>query len=1018
MRWRGIIWFLFFLLLLISLYQLSFTLVVWKVEKNAQKLAYNKYAHLLTPEAINNFAKNDPLKRLHYVDSINQLIKQEEKRILDSLRYQPVFNLLFTSFTYMECKEREINLGLDLKGGVSVLLQVDIPALVKELAGARTDPLFEEAFKETARKFYAGQINNFPEALREALETRKPDIRLAKYFASPETRPYLTLSSTNDDVVEYLNNEIADALQRTFNILRTRIDRFGVAQPFITMDPIRKRILLELPGIDDPYRVRKVIQTTARLEFWETYTAPQIMPYLQDASLAIDRIWGKHGTKQTDTLPDQTKEQPALLQEITKQQETISEELQANILFQYFSPVQADAQSTTPIIGYAQGKDTSTVYKMLNHPEVKKIFPRNLKFAWSAKPIDEDQDIYALYLLKSRSPNLQPALTGEVVTDARVDFDPVTGEAVVVLTMNNEGARVWRQLTRENVGKPIAIVLDDKVYSAPVVQEEIPWGISQITGNFTVKEAQDLAMVLETGKLPAKVKILQEGVVGSLLGKEAIRASLIALVIGSLLVAIFMIFYYRIPGLITVLLLIPNLIIILGVLSSLGATITLPGLAGLVLTVGMAVDASIIIFERIKEELLQEGKGFFLAIKDGFKNSRFAIADANITTLIAGIILLWIGIGPIQGFAAVLITGILSTILTGVLVLYAIIIRWVEKHKETRIQFGYKKLTQYLASTTINWLEKRKLAYIASGILITISLLSFIIFGFKVGVEFTGGYDILLRFPEPVEIAKIRELLSKDWQGSLLVREFGTPNQVKITTQWEATPGQEEVADSLLLREIYDRLRPVMDDQISFDTFRKQYVLNFLSIGPAFARDLQKSATWATILGLAFMFVYIALRFRRWEFGLGAVLALIHDTIITLGAYSLLHSIMPISLEINQIFIGALLTIIGYSINDTVVVFDRIREVMQTRLPQRWKNIITKQQLINVFNKGITATLSRTIGTSLTTLLVIISLLLLGSESIKSFAFALFIGILVGTYSSIFVASSIAFDSLKRFTRT
>ncbi len=1087
MRLRGVVWTIVILLLLVSIFQLSFTVVVRRVERWAQKEAEARFQHLLAEEVLQQF--REPVARLQYVDSVQQLIAQYRRHLLDSLRHEVVYNLGIVEYTYLECKEREINLGLDLRGGISVLLQVDIPGLVREMAGARADSVFMHTWEVVAHQFYAGEISDFVSAFCEALTGARPDIRLAQYFASPELQGLLSLSATNDEVCEFLRQETDDALHRTYNILRTRIDRFGVAQPFITLDPINQRILVELPGIDDPYRVRRILETTARLEFWETYPVGEFQPYLIDAIEVIDEIWGQKqkGTADSDTAtatpslsleeffqeepenPQQEQQQiqqpkeatldnldepakspdhppadspgqspqpattdtdtgaQALLQALHAAAGATGEEEPASqvtsVLLQYFIPAQPQqADDPTPIIGYASGRDTARVRQMLTDPRVRSIFPATATFAWSAKPVDEERDLFALYALRSRTVPPEPALTGEVVVDARVDFDPVRATPLVSLTMNTEGARRWRTLTAENIGRCIAIVLDGRVYSAPVVQEEIPGGRSQIQGDFTIREAQDLAMVLETGRLPVRVRVLQEGIVGATLGKEAIQQSLLALLLGVVLVVMLIIGYYRVPGLLTVGILLLNLFLIVGILASLGATITLPGLAGLILTVGMAVDASIIIYERIKEELLKEGKGFALAIRDGFRQSRFAIADANITTLVAGLILLWVGIGPIRGFAVVLITGILTTILTAVFLAYAIFTRWIEKKREKWLQFGWEGLTRRLATATYPWMGKRRLFYLISGGLIALSLLGIILQGFRIGVEFTGGYDIVVRFEQPVSVEEVRQALTQDWDVSLLVRSFGAANQVKITMQAWVPPTQEAgtpsaASDSLLLYAIYQRLQPILGEGIPFEAFREHYVMSFHHIGPAFARDLRESAIWASILGLLFMFLYIAIRFRRWEFGLGAVAALIHDVLLVLGAYALLHPLMPFALEVNQVFIGALLTIIGYSINDTVVVFDRIREIFQLRLPQNWKHNITFQQLNTVFNRGITLTLSRTLGTSITTLLVLLALLIFGSETVQAFAFALFLGVLTGTYSSIFVAGAIAMDTMKRLTR-
>jgi len=1031
MKGKGFIKFFAVLLLIVSIYQLSFTFVARKVEKYAREEAEKPYKHLLDPQYIQQQFGNDRAKAIEFIDSIQNLIKKRERRILDSLRDEVVYNLGFVEFTYMDVKERELNLGLDLRGGMSVTLQVDIPSLVRELAGPRRDTLFDQAFKSALEKYYNGEVRDFIEAFVQEIERLKPTVRLARYFATRENKDEITIASTNEEVKIWLKKEAEDAFYRTYNIIRTRIDKFGVAQPLITMDPVRMRILVELPGVDDPERVHRILKATARLEFWETYENSEVLPYIIEINEALKKVLTPpHEIPQDQPvlepapeLSEQTEEElPTLLEEVTTDTsgqattqdtatttDTTNQLLPAGWepLFEVMSPAIRETAAGQeaqkgPVVGYVRGKDTAKVNEYLAIPEIRNLLPRDLWFAWSAKPVDEDNDIYALYALKSRGPGRQPALTGEVIVSARPDFDPVTRRPVVLMEMNQRGARLWRRLTAENVGRSIAIVLDDRVYSAPVVETEIPSGRSVISGNFTIEEARDLATILESGKLPVSINIVEEEVVGATLGEQSIRAGLTALAIGFIIVVIFTVIYYGTAGVVTIFALLLNIIYVIGILSALGATLTLAGLAGLVLTVGMAVDANVIIFERIREEMLKPGKAFRLAVIDGFRKSYWAIIDANVTTLIAGIILLIFGSGPIQGFATVLVIGILSTLFTAVLVV-RLIFEWLLDKKESILNFGKAKFTQILQNIKVDWLGKRKKAYIVSGTFVVLSLIAIGIRGFELGVDFLGGHEVVLRFDKPVEVETIRKTLSETLGKQPIVRTFGSANQVKVTTTIMAH-SLDPKSDSIVLAKIYEGIKSITGD-IDYETFIRTHVVSIQKIGPVIAEEIRQDAIIAGILGLLLMFGYIALRFRNWQFGAGAVAALAHDVIITLGLFAALHGIVPFSLEINQAIIGAILTIIGYSINDTVIVFDRIREFIELRGKARFAQII---------NEAISSTLSRTFITSLTTLLTILSLFLFGGEVLRGFSFALLIGVLVGTYSSIFIATPVAYDLMQR----
>lgn len=1029
MRGKGLILFFSIVLILVSIYQLSFTLVVSRVEKRIKEQAWKPYEPLLQEEYLQKQFGHNWAARLAFVDSITELARDYEARLIDSIANQPVYNLLFTSFTYMECKERELNVGLDLRGGMSVVLEVDLVDLVSQLAGERMDATLRHALQNARRRLLAGG-GDFFALLQEEFERLAPADRLARYFLSQETSERLSLTSSNSETIEYLREEAREALRRTYRIIQSRIDRFGVAQPSLLLDPASQRIIVELPGVDNPHRVRRILHSTAKLEFWETYTSQEIFPYLQRANERLrtlllethrDTLTSeplpppsatetelpsllKQSPTPTDTLSQQPDTTPSLLSITTTPQDTSAlppEETGPGPLFEMLiPPMTAEGTlSESPVAGYARGEDTAKINRYLSMAEVRALLPRNALPAWGAKP--EDNGMFALYILKSRAPRPIPALTGEVVVDARVEFDPM-GRPAVGLTMNAEGARRWRRLTAENVGKFIAIVLDGRVYSAPRVEEEIPTGRSQITGAFTLEEATDLATILETGKLPTRLEIVEESVVGPSLGKEAVRAGVRALVIGFVGVVLFMVLNYMGAGLISVGALLLNLFYIIGVLSAFGAVLTLPGIAGLVLTIGMAVDANIIVYERIREELRKEGKSLRMAIMDGFKSSRFAVIDANITTLLAGIILLWVGLGPLRGFATVLVIGILSTLLTAFLLTRIAFEELLSRG--IKVNFGATRLSERIEAIKIDWLKWRKFSYLLSAILVTVSVVSMVVRGFQFGVDFLGGRDYVVRFPEPVNVEQVRDSLKKALEGaSVIVKSYGSTNQIRITTTY-LIESDDPKADSAATARLFEALKP-WSGAGTLDAFLRHNLVMSQKISSTIADDLRRSGIWATIVGLLAMFVYIALRFRSWQFGVGAVVALLHDALIVLGAFSLLHGVVGFSLEVDQAFVGALLTIIGYSINDTVVIFDRIREILSMR---------GKLHFAEAINTAINLSKTRTLYTSLTTLIVTVVLLVLGGESLKGFAFALTLGVIVGTYSSDFLAAPIMYDLSRR----
>ncbi len=1020
MQGKGVVKFFAIALVIVCLYQLSFTWIVSNIEKDA-----NQYA--------TNIAENSGLTDQ---DEINNLLKTKEQEYLDSINTEVVYDLFIKQYTYRECKELQLNLGLDLQGGMSVTLQVSLEDMVKSMANDSKDPTFNKALA-LASKRQTNSQDNFVTLFGTAINEVDPDFQLASVFASLENKDVIDYNSTNEEVLAVIRKESDDAVKRTFNILRTRIDKFGVTQPNISLQASTGRISVELPGVKDPARVRKLLQATAKLEFWETFDNREVLDYLTQANKKLgekESLSDTTGTNLSISDSSTTTEEDPISNLLGEAEETIDSTLEAvedtassilgdligesddsteaetfsaedfakeNPLFSILSPVGRNTEQgffpqEGPAVGYTLGKDRKKVDEYLEMDIVKSIFPRNIKFLWGAKPINEENDVYMLYAIKTRTNDDRAPLEGDVITDARQDFDP-SRSVEVSMNMNTEGARIWKRLTGDNVGKSIAIVLDDLVYSAPNVNSEISGGRSSISGSFEINEAKDLATILKAGKLPAPARIVEEDVVGPSLGQESIDAGLNSLIGGLALVLLFMIVYYGGGGIVANVALVFNLFFIIGILSSLGATLTLPGIAGIVLTIGMSVDANVLIFERIKEELFR-GKGLRLAIVDGYKNSYTSIIDANLTTLLTGIILAFFGSGPILGFATVLIIGILSSLFTAIMITRLLVDIYIGKDKA--ISFANKVTEKTFRNLNLNIINKRKIGYVISSILIIAGIASIITKGFELGVDFKGGRTYVVRFDEAVNTSSVREALYDSFGEFPIVKTFGNENQVKINTAYMIEDKSTET-DSIIEHKLYEGLSLFFDEDVSFENFIENYKMSSQKVGPTIADDIKTGAVWATIFALIGIFIYLLIRFKKWQYGLGAIFALFHDVMIVLGLFSILSGILPFSLEIDQAFIAAILTVIGYSINDTVVVFDRIREYLGLHPTTEKKE---------VFNQAINSTLSRTMITSLTTLLVVIILFLFGGEVIRGFSFALLIGILAGTYSSVFIAAPTVVD--------
>lgn len=1008
MQNRGLILVFTILLALTSLYQLSFTWVANKVEQDAYE-----------------FAKGDPVLMERYLDSVS------------TEKVYPLFG-----FTYEEVKKHELNLGLDLKGGMNVVLEVAVEDVVKGLANNPKDTLLNKVIKKAIEKKKSSNLD-FITVFGEVFEKEVPNGRLIQYFYSPQTKDYLSRDASNEEVLAYLRKEANDAIDRTYQVVNIRTSQFGVAQPNIQRLEATDRILVELPGVKNKERVRKLLQGTAKLEFWETYENAEIYPKLAEVNDRLAKILYKSDNKNDSTANENKQATDSLqitgnavsqdttgkdteddfLKELTGENDgtststddslasdtaaakTFEEFARKNPLFAILRPAifqNEQGQYTYqegPVVGYIAIKDTGKLNRYLAMPEVQKILPKNLKLLYTAKPYDEEKKFLQVVAIKVTRRDGKAPLEGDVVVDAVQDFGQFGGKPEVQLKMNPSGANAWKLLTRDNIGKSIAIVLDNHVYSFPTVQTEIAGGISQITGNFTIEEAQDLANILKSGKLPAPARIVQEAVVGPSLGKESIQAGLTSFIIALLLVFAYMIFYYSKAGLISDVALIANIFFILGALASTSLALTLPGIAGIVLTVGMSVDANVIIYERIREEL-SSGKSLRLAIEEGYKNAYSSILDSNITTLLTGIVLWVFGTGPIEGFATTLVIGILTSLFSAIFITRLIISYQLDKNKS--IDF-YTKFTQNLfQNINIDFLGKRKIFYGISSTIILIGIVSLVVRGLYFGVDFKGGRTYVIRFDKVLPTTEIVNALKTtlvDDKGNTYVPEvktYGTANTVKITTAF-LIDSDDENADKIAEEKIKEGLNKLNANYEILETQK---------VGPTIADDIKTAAFWSVIFSLLIIFVYILFRFKKWQFGVGATVALFHDVLIVLSIYSLFYGLLPFSLEIDQAFIAAILTVVGYSINDTVVVFDRIREYLG--LPS-YKKVPFDQ----IINASLNTTLSRTINTSMTTLFVLLIIFIFGGVVIRGFIFAILIGILVGTYSSLFIATPLVYDLSK-----
>jgi protein-export membrane protein, SecD/SecF family len=977
MQGKGLIKFLVIVVTIACLYSLSFTFVTRKVERDA--VAYAK----------GDFAK--------------------EKAYLDSMAGEVVYNLGIAKYTYREAKGNEIALGLDLKGGMNVTMEVSLQELVRNLANNPKDENFNKAL-ENANIRSKNSQNGYVSLFVEEFKKLSPNATLASFFATKDNSAYVNANSTDGQVESFLQREATNAIDNSFKVLRTRIDKFGVTSPNIQLQQGTNRILIELPGVTDQERVRKLLQGSARLEFWETYHNVEIYPMLENVNSALAATL-KETEKAAGTTADTTKAdstEAGLLATLGASQDSLNaSDSSANLLalqnplFNVLRPATAMGPNNQPmlapgpIVGYAQLRDTAKVNRYLENPVVKQIIPTNVKLLWGVKPNPQTPEQLELYAVKPSGVEAGPILGGNVITDAKDDFDPQSNSPMVTMYMNSEGAREWRRITAAasadaNNKQAIAIVLDGVVYSAPTVQGEIPNGISQITGNFTIEDTKDLANVLKAGRLPTTAKIVEEAVVGPSLGQAAIDAGINSSVIGLIVVLIFMIVYYNRAGLVANIAVVFNVFFIMGVLASLNAVLTLPGIAGIVLTIGTAVDANVLIYERIREEL-RGGKSIRQAISDGYKHAMSSILDSQITTFLTGAILFFFGSGPILGFATTLMIGIITSLFTSIFI-SRIIFEWMLT-KGWSITVSHRWSEHTLQNANYGFVPNRKKFYIVSAAVIVIGLISIFTKGFSLGVDFQGGRTYTVRFEQPVNLEEVRSNLNEAFEMNTEVKTFGGDSQVRVTTAYHIEETSDE-ADQAVLDKLNSGLSKIQGNNYEIASSQK--------VGPTIANDMKTRAIYAGIASIIVIALYILLRFRRWQFSVAAAITTVHDIVIILALFSLLDGIVPFALDIDQHFVAAILTVVGYSINDTVVVFDRLREYLGLSK--------SKKDIGATVNEAINKTLSRTVITSLTVIFVLAVLFVFGGEVIRGFSFAILVGIIVATYSSIFLAAPLIVD--------
>ena len=948
----------------------------------------------------------------------------KESSYLDSLSTQKVW----LGYTLKQCREMEISLGLDLKGGMNVVLELNVADVIRSLSNNNQDENFNKAL-DLAYAHQATSQKDFIDLFAEEYKKLDNGARLSAIFSTFELKDKITPQSSDAQVIAVLKEELKSAIDNSFNVLRTRIDRFGVVSPNIQRLETAGRILVELPGVKEPESVRKLLQGSANLEFWETYNLPEIYQQLVAADNMLATILKSDDTAAvgSDTTAieateevvadnaaaETTNDADSLLAKIGEDKpeaqaaKSMEEFAKQHPLFAVLQINQYNGQlAPGPVVGIADKKDIAKINEYLNMKQVKDILPRNLSLKWGVKAIDEKEQYFYLYAIKMTNRDGTPALGGDVVTDANADFVQQAGrsEQQVSMTMNAEGAKAWARLTKENIGKAVAIVLDDMVYSAPNVQVEITGGRSQITGHFTPEEAKDLANVLKSGKMAASVHIVQEDVVGPSLGQEAINSGVISFVLALILLMFYMCAFYGVlPGLIADGALVLNIFFTMGILASFQAVLTLPGIAGMVLTLGMAVDANVLIYERTKEEL-RAGKSLNKAIADGYSNAFSAIFDSNLTSIITGVVLFYFGTGPIRGFATTMIIGLFASFLTAVFLTRIVYEALLAKDKLKNVTFTTSITKDLLTNPKINFLAARKVGYLIPAGIIVLGAISMSTIGLNNGIDFTGGRNYVIRFAQDVKTDEVRNLLDAQLDGSVSVIQIGTPDQVRVSTNYKIEDNDPAI-DQEIENKLFEGVKSLLPEGTTLAQFTDQYIQSSQKVGPSMADDIKNAAFLAVVFAMFCMAAYILLRFRDISFSVGAFASVAVTTLCIISFYTLLWKVLPFSMEVDQTFIAAILTIIGYSINDTVVVFDRIRETI---------GLYPKRDRYQVINDALNSTLSRTFNTSLTTLVVVLCIFILGGATIRSFTFAILLGIIIGTYSTLFVATPIAYELQKK----
>ena len=987
MQNKGLIRLFAIALTLVCLFCLSFSVVTSTYSKQAKQ-----------------YAAGDKMKEFNYLDSISS-----EK--------------VWLGYTLKQCREKEINLGLDLKGGMNVTLEVSVADIIRSLSDFNQNPIFNQAVNNAAELQKTNSQREFIDLFVESYTKLDPQAKLATIFSTFELKDKISLTTSNADVVKVLKTEIEGAIANSFNVLRNRIDRFGVVQPNIQKLG-NGRILIQLPGVKEPERVRKLLQGSANLEFWETYDLSEIYNNLTQANSVLYAMQAAGG--KTEAKADSTKTKEVKAKTVEKPTAPISKldsiKMKAGLVDKsvesttdstkmleknrkenpLFAILQVDPRGGRgPVVGLAQSKDTAQVNAYFATKQVKEVLPRDLGLRWSVKALDKKGEIFQLIAIKITNRDGRAPLGGDVITDARADFSQTSAYANVSMTMNQEGSKIWARMTKDNIGKSIAISLDGYIYSFPTVNTEISGGSSQITGNFTVEEAKDLANTLKSGRMPAPAHIVQESIVGPTLGQEAINNGLISFIIAFILVLFYMVLYYGVvPGLIADVALLINVFFLFGILASFGAVLTLPGIAGIVLTLGMAVDANVLMYERIREEM-NKGKTMRKAIDDGIGHALSAIIDSNVTTIITGTILAFFGTGPIKGFAITEIIGVITSFFTAVFLTRYMLYMYADRNTAKEISFitGFTK--NWFKDTKVDFMGIRKWMYGISVFLIVISFISFGVRGFSLGVDFSGGRNYIVAFDKTVSTDHVRTLLKDAFEGDMpQVITIGSDNQVRIATKYKISDNAPTI-DNEIEGKLYDNLKPLLNSSITKAEFIRDNIKSSQKVGPTVADDITRSAIWAVLLAILGIGLYIFIRFREWGYALGAIVSLAHDAIITLGLFSLLYGFLPFSMEIDQAFIAAILTVIGYSVHDTVINYDRIRENV---------GLFPKRDRISLINLSVNEMLGRTFSTTMTVILTLLAMFIFGGETIRGFIFAMLFGIFIGTYSSVFIASPITVE--------